>query len=62
MRANPRLADVETIVLAGGFSEALHVRAAIRDAFPQACIVTPADPGIAILKVGLVFKSFYTAI
>ncbi|XP_052807214.1 heat shock 70 kDa protein 12A-like isoform X2 [Mya arenaria] len=57
MRAHSRLTDVDTIVLAGGFSESLHVREAIQDNFPKALIVSPADPGIAILK-GAVLMGF----
>ncbi|XP_053373793.1 heat shock 70 kDa protein 12A-like [Mercenaria mercenaria] len=50
MKANPRLADVHTIVLAGGFSKCDLVTDAIMDSFPEDLILCPSDPGIAILK------------
>ncbi|XP_052248253.1 heat shock 70 kDa protein 12A-like [Dreissena polymorpha] len=50
MKVNPRLADVDTIVLAGGFSESFHVREAVTENFPKVLIVTAPDPGNAILK------------
>ncbi|XP_060562990.1 heat shock 70 kDa protein 12A-like [Ruditapes philippinarum] len=50
MKANPRLENVHTIVLAGGFSKCDLVTDAIKQSFPDDLILCPSDPGIAILK------------
>lgn len=51
IKDNDRLVDVNTIVFAGGFSKCDKLKKAICEEFPDNLIVSPTDPGIAILKV-----------
>lgn len=50
MKTNPRLRDVRTIALAGGFSKSGRIRKALAETFIDDLILAPSEPGIAILK------------
>ncbi|KAL3878676.1 hypothetical protein ACJMK2_031007 [Sinanodonta woodiana] len=50
----PEIADVNTFVMVGGFSESPMMQAAVKDAFPNAKIIIPADAGQAVLKGAVV--------
>jgi hypothetical protein len=52
---NKRLADVKTMFLVGGFSQALPLRKAINDAFPEMRILTPREGELAIMKGAVTF-------
>ncbi|KAL3878673.1 hypothetical protein ACJMK2_031004 [Sinanodonta woodiana] len=51
----PEVKDVDTFLMVGGFSESPMMQAAIRDAFPNAKIIIPADAGLVVLKGAVVF-------
>ncbi|KAL4221970.1 hypothetical protein ACF0H5_018018 [Mactra antiquata] len=50
MKNNDRLIDVNNIIFAGGFSKCGRLRKAVCDELPGNLILSPNDPGIAILK------------
>lgn len=56
---SPKLIDVNTILMVGGFSESYILQDAIRDAFPTCQVVVPEEAGLAILR-GAVALGFHS--
>lgn len=52
---NEKLAEVKTMFLVGGFSQALPLRKAIVDSFPEMRILTPRESELAIMKGAVTF-------
>ncbi|XP_048588756.1 heat shock 70 kDa protein 12A [Nematostella vectensis] len=50
-----RLGEVETLFLVGGFSQSVHLRRAIVEAFPNKRILTPRESELAIIKGAVMF-------
>lgn len=48
--SDPQLADVNAILLVGGFGECELVKSAFRKTFPNNRLIIPSDAGLAVLK------------
>lgn len=55
---SPKLKDVNTILMAGGFSESCIIQEALRNAFPHCQIIVPIEAGLAVLR-GAVMYGFH---
>ncbi|KAK3602828.1 hypothetical protein CHS0354_026380 [Potamilus streckersoni] len=51
----PEVKDVDTFLMVGGFSESPMMQAAIKEAFPKATVIIPAEAGLVVLKGAVVF-------
>lgn len=54
---SPKLKDVNTIMMAGGFSESCILQEALRNAFPHCQVIVPIEAGLAVLR-GAVMHGF----
>ena len=52
-----RVRGIDTILIVGGLSESPFLQQVVKDAFPQCRIIIPQEPGLAVLKGGVIFGS-----
>ena len=53
----PEIANINTLLAVGGYSDSPLLIDAIKDKFPDLSVIVPRDPGLAVLK-GAVFYGF----
>lgn len=51
----PEVANTETILMVGGFSESPLLRAAVMDRFPDKRVIIPIESGLSVLKEAMLF-------
>ncbi|CAG2257663.1 unnamed protein product [Mytilus edulis] len=60
--SNGQARNIATLILVGGFSECHLAQVAIRKAFSDKTVITPDDPGLAVLKDTVLFGHMPTII
>ena len=52
---NPKVQDVHTVIMVGGFSESQMIQTVVRESCETAKVVIPDDAGLAVLKGAVLF-------
>ncbi|XP_069131007.1 heat shock 70 kDa protein 12A-like isoform X2 [Argopecten irradians] len=50
MMDDPRVADISSIIMVGGYSECSFLQERVIKAFPSTHVIVPSEPGLAVLK------------